>query len=406
MLNDKKDLRGGLPLWLAGSGGRLRTRAKMGAETCDVAIVGGGVSGALIALTLSRAGLDVVVVDRRQPGQGSTGASTAMIQFELDTSLRELSGKIGASRAFRAYRRSLKAVADLKALTAAENIRCEWRDRDAVYLAGDHIGYRGLKLEAATRRRAGLPSEFLSADELKAKYGVERTGAILSAGAGEINPVRLLTGALNAARARGCRIYAGHEVIEVQNTAIGIRLATDKDGEILCKKAVFATGYETIKSLPKGRFDITSSWAIATKRVPPGTFWPTRCLLWEASDPYLYVRTTADNRVLAGGEDSGLNDAERRDAAIPAKAATLLNKLNALLPGRSFEIDYAWGGAFAVSPTGLPIFAEIDDHPGCMAILACGGNGITFSLIAAQVVEAWVKGRRDPDASLFEHAGP
>lgn len=147
MLIDKKNLHGGLPLWSAGSGSRLRTRAKMGSEACDVAIVGGGVSGALIALTLSRAGLDVVVIDRRQPGQGSTGASTAMIQFELDTSLRELSGKIGARRAFRAYRRSLKAVADLKALTAAEGIRCEWRDRDAVYLAGDHLGHRGLKLE-------------------------------------------------------------------------------------------------------------------------------------------------------------------------------------------------------------------------------------------------------------------
>lgn len=158
MLTEKRYLRGGVPLWLDTSGGHVRTRAKLRSEACDVAVVGGGVSGALIALTLARAGLDVVVVDRRQPGLGSTAASTAMIQYEIDTPLRELRDKIGARRAIRAYRRSLKAVADLKALIAAEKIHCDWRDRDAVYLAGNKLGYRALQLEAAARRRVGLPS--------------------------------------------------------------------------------------------------------------------------------------------------------------------------------------------------------------------------------------------------------
>lgn len=405
MLTEKRNLRGGVPLWLDTSGGHVRTRAKLRSEACDVAIVGGGVSGGLIALTLARAGLDVVVVDRRQPGLGSTAASTAMIQYELDTPLRELCEKIGARRAVRAYRRSLKAVADLRALIAAEKIHCDWRDRDAVYLAGNKLGHRALQLEAAARRRVGLPSAYIDADELKSKYGVERTGAIVSQGSGEVNPARLAAGALNSARVKGCRIYAGHEVVDVARTGAGIRLGTGTGAEIRCKKAVFATGYETIKGLPAGRFDITSSWAIATKRVDPRKLWPTRCLLWEASDPYLYVRTTADNRVLAGGEDSALTNAARRDAAIPNKAATLLTALNVLLPGRDFEFDYGWSGAFAVSPSGLPIFAELEDHPGCMAILGCGGNGITFSMIAAQVVKAWAKGQRDPDATLFNHAG-
>jgi choline dehydrogenase-like flavoprotein len=69
----------------------------LAAERCDVAVVGGGVSGALTALALSKAGFDVVVVDRRTPGKGSTLASTAMIQFEIDTPLfsvivKDLSG--------------------------------------------------------------------------------------------------------------------------------------------------------------------------------------------------------------------------------------------------------------------------------------------------------------------------
>jgi glycine/D-amino acid oxidase-like deaminating enzyme len=405
MLTDKMDLRGGRTLWRDSPGATVRVRRKLSTENCDVAVVGGGVSGALIALTLVKAGFDVVVVDRRKPGLGSTAASTAMIQFELDTPLRELAGKIGAQRAARAYRRSFRAVADLKTLVVANKISCDWRDRDALYLAGDQLGWRALKMEATARRRAGLPSQYIGSDELFSTYGIERNGAIQSQGAAELDPARLSAGALNVARKKGCRIYGDHEVVVVASDTDNVHLETDKGGEIHCKKAVFATGYETIDGLPKGQFDITSSWAIATKPVDRKKLWPTRCLIWEASDPYLYVRTTAGNRIVAGGEDSDLNDAVRRDAAIANKSARLLSALNVLLPGRDFEIDYAWAGAFAVSPTGLPIFAEVEGLKNCMAVLGCGGNGITFSMIASQIVEAWVLGRRDPDMSLFDSTG-
>jgi len=153
--------------------------------------------------------------------------------------------------------------------------------------------------------------------------------------------------------------------------------------------------------LPRDRFDITSSWAIATKPIPPAEFWPGRCLIWEAADPYLYLRSTPDNRIVAGGEDSGLKDADRRDAAVPAKAEKILRSVERLLPGRKLEIDYAWAGAFAESPTGLPLFEEIDGLPNCLAILGCGGNGITFSYVASEIASQWAKGRSDPDRDLF-----
>ncbi len=404
MITDKKDLRGGRTPWRDGPGVSVRTRVKLERERCDVAIVGGGVSGALIALSLANEGFDVVVVDRRKPGCGSTAASTALLQFELDTPLRELADKIGHRRAARAYRRSFQAVANLKAFIADNKIKCELRDRDALYLSGDKLGWKALQMEAAARKKIGLPSTFLDAKELKSEFGIERTGAILSHGAGQLNPARLSAGALLAVWRRGGRIYSHQEVVEIDAKRDRVRLHTSRGGQIDCLKAVFATGYETIDDLPKKDFSITSSWAIATKPVKPAKLWPSRCLIWEASDPYLYVRTPAGNRVLAGGEDSELNDAERRDAAIPNKAAKILATLNGLFPERQFELDYAWGGAFAESPTGLPIFYEIEGAPQCMSILGCGGNGITFSMVAAEVVTAWAAGRRDPDAALFDGA--
>jgi sarcosine oxidase subunit beta len=51
-------------------------------RTADVVIVGAGIIGAAIALELSRAGRDVLVVDAGAgPGQGSTGASSAIVRL-------------------------------------------------------------------------------------------------------------------------------------------------------------------------------------------------------------------------------------------------------------------------------------------------------------------------------------
>lgn len=406
MITHKRDLRGGYPLWAEAPGASVRVRRVLKSERCDVAVVGGGISGALTALALVDAGLDVVVVDRRMPGSGSTAASTAMIQFELDTPLTRLIEQIGREKAVGAYLRSLQSVKHLKALIVKHRIKADWVDREALYLAGDDMGWRGLRHEAKLRKAAGLPSQFLNGKELRDRFGIERTGAILSKGAAEVNPAQLTAGALRVAQSEGgARVYSDCEVTMIERGEKGMELRTRAHGIITAEKVVLATGYETVAGLPSHLFDITSSWAIATEPIAEQDFWPTKCLIWESSDPYLYVRATADNRILAGGEDSGLNDPDRRDAAIAAKSVKLLKSIETLLPGRTFKIAFAWAGAFATSPTGLPIIQELDEMPGCLAILGCGGNGITFSMIAAEIAAKWAKGKADKDSGLFERAG-
>ena len=54
---------------------------------CDALIVGGGITGSLMAERLTRQGLDVIIIDRELPGKGSTAASTSMLLWEIDRSL-------------------------------------------------------------------------------------------------------------------------------------------------------------------------------------------------------------------------------------------------------------------------------------------------------------------------------
>src|SRR5690242_19610072 len=109
-LTRKRDLRSGRPLWLAGRQPPTPHRPLTRSAKAEIVVVGAGVSGALVTDALLLAGHDVTVLDRRGPVQGSTAASTALLQFEIDTPLIQLGRKIGRENAIRAYWRSTTGV--------------------------------------------------------------------------------------------------------------------------------------------------------------------------------------------------------------------------------------------------------------------------------------------------------
>src|SRR6195952_1427200 len=131
---EQADLRGGRSPWFAA--GKHLVRLDLGLSIkCDALIVGGGITGSLIAERLTRQGLDVVIIDRELPGRGSTAASSSMLLWEIDRSLTQLTGIYDFERASRAYQASLQAVSGLKSLVAELGIACDMRDKDSLYLA-------------------------------------------------------------------------------------------------------------------------------------------------------------------------------------------------------------------------------------------------------------------------------
>jgi glycine/D-amino acid oxidase-like deaminating enzyme len=105
--------------------------------------------------------------------------------------------------------------------------------------------------------------------------------------------------------------------------------------------------------------------------------------------------------VLCGGEDEDFQDEATRDALLGPKTARLEAKLRRLLPQLDCQAAFAWCGSFGASPTGLPTIGAIPHRPGCFVILAFGGNGITYSRIAAEVLTTQLTGQPDVDADLF-----
>ena len=397
-LSEQRDLRGGEPCWVADDSNTLRADPALPAEA-EIIVVGAGIMGAMVADRLASLGREVVLLDRRPPGHGATAASTALVMWAADVPLTCLAERLGEREAARRWRRVYGANRALARFIDDAKLSCERMDRPELYLAGSLLDGDGLRREEAVRRAAGLPSRYLSADEVASRFGLVPKAALLSDGSYGLDPVALTLALVRRAQERGGSVHFPVDVTALDVTGPGVVLTLADGRAIRARSVVLATGYERCRRFLPSAFSILSSYAIATR---PGTPppWREQALIWEASPSYLYGRFTADGRVIAGGEDVDLDDDAQRDALIGAKARRLAERLSALTGGAALEPDCAWAASFGSSPDGLPAIGRIADTPLWLAA-GFGGNGVTFAALGAEIIAAAFAGEPDPDAACF-----
>jgi glycine/D-amino acid oxidase-like deaminating enzyme len=129
------DLMSGYPFWPIKNGLIASYPVLKQDLSCDVAIIGGGITGALLAYYLTEAGCDAVLVDRRDIGGGSTSASTALLQYEVDTPLFQLIDMVGREQAVRSYMLCLEAIGKLARLIDELDDDCGFEPKHSLYLA-------------------------------------------------------------------------------------------------------------------------------------------------------------------------------------------------------------------------------------------------------------------------------
>lgn len=361
---------------------------------CDALVVGAGITGSLIAERLTRQGLDVIVVDRELPGRGSTAASTSMLLWEIDSPLVRLTESYGFERASRAYAASLQAVAGLKSQVLQLGIACEMRDRDSLYLAAG-ADSKQLLTEHRLRERASLPGDFLDHSRLLQIFGISRAGAIVSPGAADADPLQLARGLLGIALDRGARLHAAEAVAyDAMARSVGVQMRNGH--QIEAHSVVLATGYVMPGFVQTKVRRTSSSWAIAT--VPqPQRIWKGAALIWEDCKAYLYARTTSTGRIIIGGEDSDeVVEPDARDHLIPEKSRTLAQNLSALWPAAQVDIEFRWAGTFDTTTDGLPLIGPVPGARNIYAAYGYGGNGITSSFLAAQLIGDLIAGSSSP----------
>lgn len=397
------DLRDGAAFWPTRDGLRSVFPPLTSDASADVVVVGGGITGALVALELTLRGLTTTVLDRRDVATGSTAASTSMLQYEIDEPLTSLAGMIGQHDAQRAYLECARGIKLVENATIAVGDNCGFRYSPSLQIAVKSSDIDIMKVEYKARADAGFDVVWLSRSQLNKTWGVDGFGAILSGLGASIDPYALAIAALNKVVELGGSVFDRTEVTSHETTRDSVRLTTNRGASVTAGWSVYATGYEVKALLPDLKIKLNTTFAFVSEPVPNlEKIYPEGVLFWEFADPYLYGRSTDDGRFLIGGADEQYRDPVRRRRAMPAKQRRLERSAQRRLPNLSLETAFSWAGTFAETPDGLAYIGSHHLQPRTQFALGFGGNGITYSALAAQYIATAITGEgQEPDAPIF-----
>jgi len=368
---------------------------------CDVAVVGGGITGALVGFHLAQAGVNTVLVDKREIGTGSTSGSTGLLQYEVDVPLRQLVKQIGATKANRSYQLCLEAIEKIHSLVKKLHIRCEFEKKPSLFLAREKNEISELREEFQLRKKIGIKLDFWDQKEIEKHFPFSRPAALFSHDGGQVDPHRLAHGLLAGAEKRGLKIFDRTRILKFSPNRQGVELIAENGFKIKALRVVIAAGFESQNYLRDAAGKLKSTYALISEPISNLRDWHRRSLIWETGLPYLYLRTTAENRIIVGGEDENFVNPARRDALISKKTRTLVHKFKTLFPEIKLQVAYSWAGTFGETKDGLAYIGTNRSLPHAYFALGYGGNGITYSVIAAEIIRDNFLGRRNPDATIF-----
>lgn len=397
------DLKSNEPFWLVKNGILNSYPSLKETVECEVLVIGGGITGSLIAHQMVKDGYETVLIDRREIGNGSTSATTSMLQYEIDVPLYELIDQIGEEGAVKAYKACSQSIEDLDKITQELNSEAGFERKESLYYASKKKDVSWLKKEFEARKNAGFNIKWIEKEEILERYEFENTfGAILSSQGASVDAFHLAHELLAFNSKKGLRVYDKTEMDSVE-VKKGFNLVTTKTGQkIKAQKIIYAIGYESAHLIKEKFVDLKSTFAMVSEIDEKGSEKLNKTLFWNTSDPYLYMRTTSDGRVLIGGGDEDFRDPEKRDAMIDKKEKEILRDLKDLLPNYHFYTDFTWAGTFGETKDGLPYIGEHKDFPNSYFVLGFGGNGITFSVTGMEMASAFMKNKNHPLTEYFK----
>ncbi len=358
----------------------------------DILIVGAGITGSMIAHQCIKDGFDTVILDRREVCNGSTSATTSMLQYEIDVPLYELSEMIGEEGAVESYLACFQSIDDLGKIAKEVKSGAGFEKKKSLFFVAHKKEQEWVLKEFEARKAAKLPVKWLSSEEIKKKFGIEKTyGGILSDQGASVDAFKLAHDLLAYNHAKGLRIFDKTEITETKYGNSQVKVNTEYGNTITAKKIIYCNGFESVEIVPENFVKLLSTFAIVGESTAQNHGALDDLVVWNSADPYLYMRTTDDNRILVGGGDMDYVDETKRNNALARKTISLEKSVKKHLPNADFRTDFSWAGVFGETKDGLPYIGEHPQFPGAYFVLGFGGNGITFSVIGMEMVSAFLK---------------
>ena len=202
-------------------------------STSRVAIIGGGISGALTAYFLTEAGVECILLDGRTIGLGSTCASTSLLQYELDKPLHQLIEQVGENKAIRAYQLCGESITTLTDIMKSIGFE-EFEMRKSLFYTSHASDLSFMKSELEARENAGFEVSLLTGKDMLEEYGMKAEYGILSEIGATINAYTLTHALLQYCIGKGMRVYDRSSVADIKYKSSGVELKTAEPLLYIC----------------------------------------------------------------------------------------------------------------------------------------------------------------------------
>ena len=274
--------------------------------------------------------------------------------------------------------------------------------KKSLYYAAHKKDIPSLQNEFEARKKAGFKVKYIDDKNMFDEFGFMAPGGILSDTAAVTDAYLLTHYLLQYNMKRGLTVYDRTPVISIKHNSNNVRLRIKNGHTITAGKLVYATGYEVLNYIHKPIVKLHSTYATISESFSEAPrFGKYDGVIWNTSDPYLYLRTTPDRRIIIGGRDEMFFSPGKRDKLIPAKARQLKKDFKKLFPDKEFNTEFSWTGIFGSTKDGLPFIGPYKRLPNSYFALGFGGNGITFSQVAGEIIADLIKKKKNKDLPIF-----
>jgi glycine/D-amino acid oxidase-like deaminating enzyme/nitrite reductase/ring-hydroxylating ferredoxin subunit len=361
----------------------------------DVAIAGGGITGITLALQLQQHGLRCIVLEAQNLGFGTTGGTTAHLNTLLDTPYTQIIKDFGLEAARNVTSAVRAAIQLIKDNIDNFAIDCDFAEVPAYLFAQTDDQRKELENIQKACAEVGVDARFISSIPLPVSFN----SALQIEGQAKFHPLRYLN-ALAAAfeklggvilqncRVTNCEKAPQYEALLNIHTSQGVFHADNM---------VYATHIPPGVNIIHFRCPAYRSYAMAVtledEAYPYG-------LIYDMYDPYHYYRTQSidgRNYLIVGGED-------HKTGEEPNTAGCLL-KLEAHVRShfRVAEVTHQWSSQYFQPVDGLPYIGHLPGaEKNVYVATGYGGNGMTYSHVAALVLRSLIMGYEDPYAEIFK----
>ncbi|OOG19032.1 hypothetical protein BWD42_03510 [Sphingobacterium sp. CZ-UAM] len=360
----------------------------------DTIIVGAGITGVTLAKKLQDSGVKCLLLDKENPGFGTTGGTTAHINNFYDASYDEIIANFG-EQAARLLVNSTKDTLDhIKKNVLRYHINCDFEECDFFLFSAEESQNEQLDRILAAHQQLGLKT--LPSNTLP--FSLPFVKAIRIEGQAQFHPLKYLLGLLDAFGKNGGAILTNQSIVAYENKEGEITLKTSDERIFTAKNIVWAT------HIPPGRnrFDLLvapyRSYALTLKLQHAPEMLAQTADLYDPYHYFRYHRTGDGYYLIAGGFDHRTGD-ERDTEKHFYDLKELVNK--------NFEyqeVTAQWSSQYYVSADGLPYIGRMPNEPNVYIATGYGGNGMTFGSMASLIIPDLLLNKETALAKLLSPA--